>query len=264
VKDYLERIGIDGGDLGVDLSTLKSLQRSHLLAVPFENLDIHWGRRIVLGTAKFYDKIVGARRGGFCYELNGLFNELLRWMGYETRLVSARVFSGTGHGPEFDHAAIIARIGEDEYLVDVGFGAFTSEPLRFVPGEKQQDAAGIFIIRKFSNGYLEVAKQEGSEWRSEYIFKDAERRLSEFAGMCDFQQYSPDSHFTKGKLCSIMTESGRKTLTDKTFIVTTNRKKPELPVASDAEFYEILDREFGIKAETRPVGSVTTRQKHDR
>ena len=246
VKDYLERIGMGGEDLGVNLPTLKSLQRHHLLSVPFENLDIHWKRPIVPDVSRFREKIVGARRGGFCYELNGLFNELLRSVGFETRMVSARVFNGTSHGPEFDHAAIIARVGDVEYLADVGFGAFTIEPLRFVVGEKQQDEAGIFVIRKFDDDYLEVARQDESTWQSEHIFKDVARELSEFAEMCNFQQYSPESHFTKGKLCSIMTETGRKTLTDKSLIITTRGKKRETPVNSDAEFYELLEREFGI------------------
>ena len=245
--DYLSRIGFTGTP-APDLVSLKSLQRAHLLAIPFENLDIHWKHPIVPDTETFYDKIVSRRRGGFCYELNGLFNQLLREIGYETRLVSARVFNGSVHGPEFDHAAIIARVGEDEYLVDVGFGAFTTEPLRYIVGEKQQDDSGIFIIRKFDDEYLEVAKQDNGGWRSEYIFRDIARELAEFAEMCDFQQYSPDSHFRKGKLCSIMVNNGRKTLTDKSFIVTTGEEKNETPVTSDAEFYSLLESEFGITA----------------
>ena len=85
--------------------------------------------------------------------------------------------------------------------------------------------AGVFVIRQFDDDYLEVAKREGDGWKSEYIFKDIARELSEFAEMCDFQQYSPDSHFTKGKVCSILTENGRKTLTDRKFIVTLDGEK---------------------------------------
>lgn len=248
MKEYLDRIGANSSELKTDLATLKLLQHRHLLAVPFENLDIHWKRPIVLDVEKFKRKIVAERRGGFCYELNGLFNELLRSLGFQTRLISARVFGGAelGHGPEFDHAAIIVTIGSEEYLVDVGFGAFTAEPLRFLPGEKQQDANGIFVIRKFDAEYFEVAKLEVSDWKSEYIFKDVARDLFEFAEMCDFQQYSPESHFTKGKLCSIMTESGRKTLTDRSFIVTSGVEKKETPVNSEAEFNELLATEFVI------------------
>ncbi len=247
IKNYLERIGLGDARLTPDEESLRSLQRSHLLTVPFENLDIHWKRPIVLDTDKFYDKIVGKNRGGFCYELNGLYNELLRSIGFETRIVSARVFNGKDHGPEFDHAAIIVKIGEEEFLTDVGFGYFIAEPLCFVLDQEIQDAAGTFVIRKFDDGYLEVAKHEGDEWKSEYIFKDIARELSEFTEMCDFQQYSPESHFTKGKLCSLMTENGRKTLTDHKFLVTSMEERSEMEISSEEEFYAVLVSAFGIQ-----------------
>lgn len=245
-KEYLARIGIEAEDLEADAESLRLLQRHHLLHVPFENLDIHWKRPIVVDTEKFYEKIVNEKRGGFCYELNGLFNELLKDIGFQARLLSARVFNGTGHGPEFDHATIIVTIGDDEYLTDVGFGDFAAEPLRFSLGVEQQDECGNFIIRKFDEEYLEVAKKDADGWKSEFIFKDVPHDLSAFAEMCDFQQYAPESHFRKGKVCSILTENGRKTLTDKKFIITANGEKSETVVGSDEEFDQVLEREFGI------------------
>ncbi|MBA3352312.1 MAG: arylamine N-acetyltransferase [Blastocatellia bacterium] len=246
VKKYLERIGFNGDPTAPDLAMLARLQRMHLLAVPFENLDIHWNRHITLDLAKFYKKIVSDKRGGFCYELNGLFNELLIALGFATRIVSARVFNGKGHGPEFDHAAIIVKIGADEYLSDVGFGAFTTEPLRFAIDAEQLDPSGSFVIRKRDADYYEVLKGDAGVWRSEYIFQDIERELGEFSEMCDFQQFSSESHFTKAKLCSIMTETGRKTLTEKNFIVTSRGEKKEMPINSEEEFYDLLSHEFGI------------------
>ena len=246
VSDYLVRIGLGAPSLRPDLETLRLLQRSHLLSVPFENLDIHWNRAITLDRELFYAKIVTSRRGGFCYELNGLFEALLQEIGFKTRLVSARVFNGKDHGPEFDHAAIIVTLGSEEYLVDVGFGAFTTHPLLFVPDREQTDATGDFLIRKREDGYFEVLKREAGVWRSEYMFRDVAHDLPDFAEMCDFQQYAPDSHFRKGKLCSIMTETGRKTLTDKSFIITEKGKKNERLVNSETEFYSLLSTEFGI------------------
>lgn len=246
-SSYLSRIGVSSEDLPANERTLRLLQRQHLLTVPFENLDIHWTRPITIDLKRFYDKIVGERRGGFCYELNGLFNELLVSLGFKTRLVSARVFNGTTHGPEYDHAAIIVAIGNEEFLTDVGFGDFIAEPLRFVLDEEQLDASGTFVIRSFDDEYLEVEKRDGNKWKSEYIFKDITRELFEFAEMCDFQQNSPDSHFTKGKVCSIMTENGRKTLTDKNFIVTVDREREEKIVDGGKQFDEILLREFSIE-----------------
>ena len=246
---YLSRIGIEDRGLAASESTLRLLQRRHLVSVPFENLDIHWNQPIVLDLEKFFEKIVVEKRGGFCYELNGLFNELLKHLGFKTRLVSARVFNGTIHGPEFDHAAIIATLPDGEYLADVGYGEFTAEPLKFVLDEVQTDRGERFVIRKFDDEYLEVAKFVNAGWRSEYLFKDIERDLSEFIGMCDFHQYAPDSHFRKGKLCSIMTEDGRKTLTDNKFLVTSKGAVNELEIAPEV-FYRLLREEFAIKRTT--------------
>ncbi|MEQ1605930.1 MAG: arylamine N-acetyltransferase [Pyrinomonadaceae bacterium] len=245
--EYLSRISIANYDLGPTVEGLRLLQVRHLLHVPFENLDIHWNRPIVLDIDRFYEKIVIKERGGFCYELNGLFNELLRDIGFQTRLVSARVFGEeNGFGPEFDHAAVIVTIGELEYLADVGFGDFATEPLRFVADIEQQDRDGDFVIKRAEFGVLEVAKKINGTWMPQYCFKPLGRDLSEFAEMCDFHQYSPKSHFTKGRLCSILTDEGRKTLTDNKFIVTVNGEKKEEAIESESHFNLVLAREFGI------------------
>ena len=140
----------------------------------------------------------------------------------------------------------LSTLNEGEYLADVGFGAFTTGPLRLIIDAEQSDDAGTFIIRRKVNGYYEVLKRVGDDWKGEYAFTDIPRELSEFSEMCDFQQYSPDSHFTRGKICSVLTENGRKTLSDTKFIVSRNGEKTETPVASESEFDEILMREFQI------------------
>lgn len=245
---YLERIGIENVALAVNPETLKRLQKQHLLSIPFENLDIHLIRPIVLDTGKFYEKIIVEKRGGFCYELNGLFNELLNEIGFQCRIISARVSNGNGEfGAEYDHLAILTKIDEVEFLVDIGFGDFTAEPLKFTLNVEQTDDNGVFLIRKFDDSYFEVVKKDGENWKSEYIFKDLARDLAEFKEMCNFHQISPESHFTRGKVCSLMLEHGRKTLTDKKFIVTVNEVKTEVDVHSEDEFNQILEREFGIK-----------------
>jgi len=245
---YLSRIGVNETALATDEATLRLLQRQHLLTIPFENLDIHWKRPIVLNTDRFYRKIVEEKRGGFCYELNGLFNELLLGLGYATRPVSARVFNPVKgeFGPEFDHMILVVTLGDTEYIADVGFGDFIAEPLLFAPGVEQSDREGTFIIEHEDSGSSKIVKKTGDGWVPECMFGDQARKLSEFTEMCDFQQYSPDSHFLKGKICSLMTENGRKTLTDKNFIVTTHREKMEKPIRTEEEFDRILSEEFHI------------------
>ena len=247
-EKYLRRIGIEYSSFLINRESLKFLQKQHLLNVPFENLDIHWKQPILLDTDKIYRKIVEEKRGGFCYELNGLFCEFLNELEFPSRMISARVANQNGDfGAEYDHMAILTSVDDEEVLVDVGFGDFAAEPLRFVLDVEQSDDNGRFLIRKFEDDYFEVVKKDGSNWKSEYIFKNLTRDLAEYAGMCNFHQTSPESHFTRGKVCSLMLDGGRKTLTDKKFIETRNGEKSETDINSDEEFNEILAREFGIK-----------------
>jgi len=250
--EYLSRIGVDRSNVRPDIETLRLLQYQHLLHIPFENLDIHWKRPIVLDSDRFYEKIVESGRGGFCYELNGLFNELLIAIGFHTHLVSGRVYGPDKvPGPEFDHMAIVVLIGNDEYLADVGFGDFIAEPLKIDPSSEQVDREGVFIIRLTEHGAFEVEKKDGNGWKPECLFGRNAHALQEFAGMCEFHQTSPDSHFTKGKVCSQLTADGRKTLTDKSFIVTVDGEKTDKPVDSEDKFAEILQREFAITIERK-------------
>lgn len=248
VKEYLKRIGIDENFLEPTPDNLELLQRQHLSHIPFENLDIHWQRPIVLDTAKFYKKIVESERGGFCYELNGLFAWLLNSLGFQSKIISARVFKASNElSPEYDHLAILTKIEDEECLVDVGFGSFIAEPLKFILNVEQMDATGTYLIKKYDENYFQVVKKDNGQWVSEIAFQTLSRDLSEFAEMCNFHQTSPESHFTQGEVCSLMTASGRKTLTDNKFIETKDGKKSELPVESAADFERILEREFNIR-----------------
>src|SRR5271169_4298248 len=128
VPAYLDRIAY-AGPLAPRLEVLRNLHRAHLLSVPFENLDIAAGRKIVCDENAFIDKIVERRRGGFCYELNGAFAALLRAIGFQVTLLSARVSREDGSdSPEFDHLALKVDLDEP-WLTDVGFGDSFLDPL---------------------------------------------------------------------------------------------------------------------------------------
>ena len=158
-KTYLNRINYLG-ELKPTLEVLKDLQKSHLLSVPFENLDIHFNRPIELDPRKIYQKIVETNRGGFCYELNGLFYELLKSLGFKVKRISARVYDQTkGFGPEYDHLAIITRINETEYLADVGFGEFVFHPLKIELNKPQLDERGEFRVETYDNTYFQVSQK---------------------------------------------------------------------------------------------------------
>src|SRR5580692_3744465 len=142
---YLARIQY-AGPTEANAETLRALHRAHLVAVPFENLDIHLGRKITVDEAAILNKVVGLRRGGFCYELNGAFAALLRALGFSVTLLSARVSRDDGSASaEFDHLTLRVDL-EESWLADVGFGDSFLEPLRLKPDIEQEQPGGRFRI----------------------------------------------------------------------------------------------------------------------
>jgi N-hydroxyarylamine O-acetyltransferase len=192
--------------------------------------------------------VINKRRGGFCYELNGLFYELLRLIGFNIKMVSARVFNNQQQtfSPEFDHLAIIAEINSTDYLVDAGFGEFAFLPLRIELNKIQDDERGSFRIEKYDDEYYKVSKLVDENWMTEYIFSSKERDLSEFKDMCLYHQTSPDSHFTQNKLCSLATEKGRITITADKIKIKEGYMITELKVNSEEEFLSGLEKYFHI------------------
>src|ERR1044071_5516542 len=146
IDTYLARIGYNGPRTPSP-EVLKSLHEHHLLTVPFENLDIHLGREIVPDEQRILDKIVRQRRGGFCYELNGAFAALLRALGFDVELLSARVPRADGTtSPEFDHMTLLVHAGGERWLPHVGFGECFLHPKRIDFRGGQTDPLGIFRI----------------------------------------------------------------------------------------------------------------------
>ncbi len=133
VDKYLERINYKG-PLLPDLKTLQGLHLAHLQSVPFENLDIRLKRTLRITEEAIWDKIVVNKRGGFCYELNGLFAWLLKQIGFDVTYLNARVFDREGNlGMDFDHLALLVQApGQPErWLADVGFGNSFTERIIF-------------------------------------------------------------------------------------------------------------------------------------
>ncbi|AXG70360.1 arylamine N-acetyltransferase [Kordia sp. SMS9] len=229
------------------LEVLKKLQTAHLLHVPFENLDIHANVPIVLSVEKIFDKIVNRNRGGFCYELNGLFYELLIALGFDAKRISARVYDQEqGYGQEFDHFAILVTIDHQSYLTDVGFGEFAFEPLLFELDTIQEDPRGSFIIEKHDADYLRVSKIANGTRLPEYIFTTQSRELSAYTEMCTYHQTSPDSHFTRKRLITLPNKNGRTTITGNTLKITKNDEIESRVIQSEAEFHNYLKELFQV------------------
>jgi N-hydroxyarylamine O-acetyltransferase len=156
-KDYLNRIGIKEIKKP-SLEFLSELQNRHLLSIPFEDLDIP-EKRIELDLIKIYDKIIPSKRGGFCYELNGLYHWLLTSLGFEADMLSARVFNTEQQkfGPEYDHMTLLVHL-EKDYLTDVGFGDSFRLPIE-LPGGEVVDISGHYRIVKRGKEMFELKKK---------------------------------------------------------------------------------------------------------
>jgi len=245
-KDYLKRIGYRG-QARPNVNVLRRLHRRHLLSIPFENLDIPLHRPIILKEAALYDKIVKHRRGGFCYELNGLFASLLKKLGFEVSMLSARVArKGGGFSPDFDHMTLLVQLKEP-WVADVGFGDSFTEPKRLKMSYPQADHGKYYrFTRKDGSILLSRRTKEHRIWELQYKFSLTPRRLEDFVPRCRWQQTSPRSHFRKGRLCTRLTPNGRLTLTDTKFIVTRGDERIEQPLKSSEEFAVLLRRRFGI------------------
>jgi N-hydroxyarylamine O-acetyltransferase len=207
----------------VDARALRELHRAHLVRVAFENLDIHLGRPIGIEIAAVLAKVVTARRGGFCYELNSAFAWLLRQSGVPVDLLQARVYGADGTpGPPFDHLALRVTIDGERHLADVGFGANFVHPLRLDLACPQPDPAGTFELRPVDgdNGGDE-AWDLVHDGERVYRLDGRARTIDEFGPMCAFHQTSPESHFTRAPVCTRLTfDGGRVTIAGSSLIVT--------------------------------------------
>lgn len=241
IAAYLRRIKYDGR-VTVAAETIAALQKSHLLTVPFENLDIHLGKPINLDLGALFTKIVEQQRGGFCYELNGLLAEALRQLGFEVSLLSAQVAQKQGgFGENFDHLVLLVHLEED-WLVDVGFGESFPNPLRL----SQTGAQGGYRLSHEGHYWLVQALKK-DHWQTQFRFTLEPHQFCEFQRMCVYHQTSPESKFTQRRLCSRATLEGRMTLVDQRLIVTRWGDRQERRLKTEQEYRQALADYFCIK-----------------
>ena len=261
-QGYLERIRFPAPDhnaLTPSLSLLRALHEAHMLAVPFENLSIHYGQPIVLRDEALYHKIVTRRRGGFCYELNGLFAWLLRRLGYDVALLSAEVAGSDGSfSAPFDHLTLLVHQGDGaDWLSDVGFGDSFRHPLRFEPHIEQDGGDGRIYrmyeseMRADGDGglpYWLVEQRTDAQptWEPVYRFTLQPHAMDDFAARCRYHQTSPESHFTQKRICSLALPGGRISLSDLRLITTLDGVREKRELASEAEYRGVLAERFGV------------------
>ncbi|MER5538725.1 arylamine N-acetyltransferase family protein [Streptomyces mirabilis] len=262
---YLRRIGAHHPAWPTS-GVLRDLHLRHLKAVPFENLSIHLGEEIVLEEKRLLDKVVGGRRGGFCYELNGAFGALLGALGFDVTLLAGRVYGEEGRlGIPYDHLALRVRtVDGGDWLADVGFGAHSHYPLAFGARTEQVDPGGTFRVLEAGPDAagvrgvggrreaedLDVIRNGGPQYRLEV----RPRVLGDFAAGAWWNSTSPKSHFTRSLVCSRVTEDGgRITLSGRNLTATAPDGTKEVSeLATDEEVLALYRERFGIELDRVP------------
>lgn len=250
LQAYFDRIHFEGST-EASISNLQEIHRAHVRHVPFENLDIHYQHWITLDQARFFDKIVLRKRGGFCYELNGLLMQALTMMGYEAHFISGSVFlpPQQSFGPYLAHVAILVHFPTQSFLVDVGFGSSFPEPLPIEWNRVQTQQGVQYVLRPINEEEILIDRSfdEGSTFMPMYKFKQTPRVLEDFQPLCEYHQTSEESPLYQKKLCSMATENGRITLTSHHLTVTDHKNKVVQEVKNEEDFQQKLKQYFGFR-----------------
>jgi N-hydroxyarylamine O-acetyltransferase len=246
LTDYCQRIGF-AGELRADIATVQALMQHQLRSVPFENLDVLAGKPISLNPADIVAKIIGQRRGGYCYEVNGVFAMALQALGIAYQFVAARPMFYPVKRPR-THMALLVTLDGVEWLCDLGFGSYgIREPLRLDVLETPVAQGFDTFMLSQEGGDIVLKAQVDGVWAKQYGFNHCPVEWIDFAPANWLNSTHPDAVFTQKPLIVVFTANGRNILFGDSFKqveqgVTTQR------MLAPHEQAEVLAAHFGLTA----------------
>lgn len=251
VEPYLSRIGFDQ-DVAVDLSTLGALQRAHMTAVPFENLDVVARTPMRTDLDWSINKIVTERRGGWCFEVNGAFASLLRALGFDVRLLGAAVLLD-GPNRVIDHLSLEVTL-DQPYLVDVGFGDSFINPLELNTAGPQDGGSGTFEFIASSEGTTLTRHDSDGVPEPSYRFKRVDRDLDDFSPASDHLWTDPTLHWQHKPFATRLIDGGpdRITLLKDRLKIEVDGITTQTPVAA-SDWRTALVTNFGLEVNANLV-----------
>ena len=201
---YFARIGYHGRR-DATLGTLHALHRAHLLAIPYENLDIHLGLPVTLDREAMFTKLVSERRGGWCFEMNGVLGRVLETLGFTVRYLSGAVGRAErGWRAQGNHLVLLVTL-DRPWIVDVGFGDGFLTPLPLEPGTYRQDFLHYRVSRDGPRWRVDNHQFGGADG---FDFTLTPRRLDDFANQCLELQTLPESSFVTSTVCGRFVPTG--------------------------------------------------------
>lgn len=242
---YFDRIGFNG-PARPDIDTIAQMMRRQLMTVPFENLDVQAGQIVSLVPEDIVNKIVGRRRGGYCYEVNGLFAMALQALGVPYQFVACRPMFYPVRRPK-THMALVLTLDGVQWLVDLGFGSWgIRQPMRLDrSGQAVQQDHDQFKLTQSGDNHLLQALAEG-QWLNQYEFNLSPQEWIDFAPANYLNSTHPDAIFVQKMLIIVHTLTGRKILLGDQFKTIEPEGVQQHTLPPDQQ-EGVLLREFGLR-----------------
>jgi len=248
IEAYFKRIDFRARR-AADLATLQALHRLHPIAIPFENLSVLLREPVPLDIAALQDKLVARRRGGYCFEHNTLFGEVLRAIGFEVVEFAARVVWGRPSGAPpgaRSHMVLRVRVDAEDFICDVGFGGLTlTGPLKLELDTEQETPHERFTLKRRDDEFELAARVQG-EWRPLYRFDLQEQQPIDFDVLNHFVATHPSSPFLTTLRAARRTADGRYALTDNELSMYRGTAKEERKLRAGRDLERVLEESFGI------------------
>jgi N-hydroxyarylamine O-acetyltransferase len=247
---YLARIGFDG-PVAPDLATLRAIHAAQVDALPFEGLNPLLGLPVKLDMASLQHKLIDGRRGGYCYELNGMLRAALTAIGFKVTGLGGRVrWNAPPDSPLGPRTHMILKVDlpDGPYLADVGFGACVLDaPLWLFTGTEQQTAMGTYRLTE-ADGLLSLSAKRADSWRTMYVFDLAPQLPSDYELGNWYTSTSPFVPFTSTLVMERVSSDRRHKLVNRHLITEGSDGEPvsERVLGSAAELQQVLDETFGV------------------
>jgi N-hydroxyarylamine O-acetyltransferase len=243
---YLDRIGTTA-PAHADSAALTALQRAHREAIPFENLDILLGRGISVAPDAIFDKLVTRRRGGYCFEQNGLFRQALAAMGFATQRAMARVWLlDPPATPGRTHMLLHVTLSGASWIADAGFGGGYAPPMPLVADRIAEDGGVRHRLRRDSEHGWMMERDGGEGWARQFSFTLDPVHDADIAIANHWTATAPDSRFTKGAVLGRILPDGDVSLIDRRLTLRRPGGGANREIADPAAYRAALADSFGI------------------
>lgn len=243
---YLQRLNYSG-IIQPTQDGLEALHRAQICTIPFENFDILLGRGISLEPTALCNKLVHRARGGYCFELNGLFLMALQALGFDARALLARIHpSGTPTGR--GHQVTLVTLHGRQWIADVGYGGpHLRAPIPFEINHPVTHEDETFRLVEAPPFGIMVQTLEEDRWQDLYSVDLGHVCAADIAYGNHFTSTHPSSFFTFARLAALPTPNGRISLLDRTLRTVTAGTKQVQELAEGQAYLDALKAHFGIE-----------------